>query len=47
MIRDGQRTKVAAAELVPGDMMLVEEGDTIAADARLIESRLSRRPRPP
>jgi len=38
VLRDGQRTKVAAVELVPGDVMLVEEGDTIAADARLIES---------
>jgi Ca2+-transporting ATPase len=37
-LRDGQRTKVAAAELVPGDIVLVEEGDTIAADARLVES---------
>ena len=38
VLRDGRRTKVAAVELVPGDVMLVEEGDTIAADARLIES---------
>jgi len=38
VLRDGQRTKIAAVELVPGDVMLVEEGDTIAADARLIES---------
>ena len=35
VLRDGQRIKVAAVELVPGDVMLVEEGDTIAADARL------------
>jgi P-type Ca2+ transporter type 2C len=38
VIRDGHRLRVPAAELVPGDIMLVEEGDTIAADARLIES---------
>ncbi len=38
VIRDGQRQKIRAAELVPGDIVLIEEGDTIAADARLIES---------
>jgi Ca2+-transporting ATPase len=34
VIRDGTRQTVAAAELVPGDITLVEEGDTIPADAR-------------
>jgi len=38
VIRDGVRQSVAAAELVPGDVLLIEEGDTIAADARLIRS---------
>jgi P-type Ca2+ transporter type 2C len=38
VIRDGQQIEIAAVELVPGDVMLIEEGDTIAADARLIES---------
>jgi Ca2+-transporting ATPase len=38
VFREGRRQKVPAAELVPGDIMLVEEGDRIAADARLIES---------
>ncbi|BCX04041.1 MAG: haloacid dehalogenase [Candidatus Roseilinea sp.] len=37
VIRDGQRQKVPARDVVPGDILLVEEGDTIAADARLIE----------
>ncbi len=36
VIRGGARQSVAAAEVVPGDILLVEEGDTIAADARLI-----------
>lgn len=36
--RDGERQSVPAAEIVPGDVILVEEGDTIPADARLIES---------
>ena len=38
VIRGGQRRSTPAAELVPGDIMLIEEGDTIAADARLLES---------
>ena len=38
VVRDGARQSVAASELVPGDIILVEEGDTVAADARLIES---------
>jgi P-type Ca2+ transporter type 2C len=36
VIRDGERRRVPAAELVPGDVVLVEEGDTIPADARLV-----------
>ena len=39
VIRDGERQSVPAAELVPGDIILIEEGDTIPADARLIEVR--------
>jgi P-type Ca2+ transporter type 2C len=38
VLRDGERRSVPAAELVPGDVILVEEGDTIPADARLIGS---------
>ena len=37
-LREGQRCRVPAAEVVPGDIILIEEGDTIPADARLIES---------
>lgn len=36
VLRDGQRQTVPAADLVPGDVILVEEGDTIPADARLV-----------
>ncbi|HEU4628591.1 MAG TPA: cation-translocating P-type ATPase [Gemmatimonadaceae bacterium] len=36
VIRDGERRRVPAAELVPGDLVLVEEGDTIPADARVV-----------
>jgi Ca2+-transporting ATPase len=38
VIRDGDRHRVPAAELVPGDVVLIEQGDTIPADARVIES---------
>jgi Ca2+-transporting ATPase len=38
VLRDSQRQEIATAELVPGDILLLEEGDTIPADARVIES---------
>ena len=38
VIRDGARQSIAAAEVVSGDIILVEEGDTVAADARLVQS---------
>src|SRR3546814_4386917 len=38
VIRDGVRQSIPAAELVPGDIILVEEGDNVTADARLIQS---------
>ena len=38
VIRDGERQSIPAAELVPGDIILIEEGDTVPADARLIQS---------
>jgi Ca2+-transporting ATPase len=38
VVRGGERRHVAGADLVPGDIVLIEEGDTIPADARLIES---------
>jgi Ca2+-transporting ATPase len=38
VIRDGERRNVHASELVPGDLLVVEEGDTIPADARVVVS---------
>jgi calcium-translocating P-type ATPase len=38
--RDGKRRVVDARELVPGDVMLVEEGERISADARLLDGTL-------
>ncbi|WP_024546327.1 cation-transporting P-type ATPase [Picosynechococcus sp. NKBG15041c] len=36
--RDGQLQSIPATELVPGDVMQLEEGDRISADARLVSS---------
>jgi calcium-translocating P-type ATPase len=36
VLRDGKPSEILAAELVPGDVVLVEEGERIAADTRLI-----------
>jgi Ca2+-transporting ATPase len=38
VIRDGTRLEVPATDLVPGDIIRLEEGDAIPADARLIEA---------
>ena len=38
VIRDGERRRTAAADLVPGDIIVLEEGDTIPADARVIQT---------
>ena len=38
VIRDGARRTVPASELVPGDVLLLAEGDAVAADARLLSS---------
>ncbi|MCE5255069.1 MAG: cation-translocating P-type ATPase [Actinomycetia bacterium] len=38
VLRDGQELTIPAEELVPGDILLLEEGDAIGADARLLET---------
>ncbi|MCC6984491.1 MAG: cation-translocating P-type ATPase, partial [Bauldia sp.] len=38
VVRGGERQSVPAAELVPGDVILLEEGDTVPADGRVVES---------
>ena len=40
VIRDGRRTQVDARAVVPGDVLLLAEGDRISADARLLEGAL-------
>jgi len=38
-LRDGKEEEVPSKELVPGDILLLEAGDKVPADARLAESR--------
>src|SRR6516225_2703828 len=38
VVRDGAQQSIPASELVPGDILLVEEGNTVPADARLLQS---------
>ena len=37
VLRDGEEKRILAEELVPGDVMLLSEGDRISADARLVQ----------
>lgn len=38
VVRDGNERQISAEELVPGDIIVIREGDVIPADARLIET---------
>jgi P-type Ca2+ transporter type 2C len=38
LLRDGKQLIVPAAEVVPGDLLLLEAGDVVAADARIIQA---------
>ena len=38
VLRDGKEEIIAASELVPGDIIFLEAGDFVPADARLLES---------
>jgi len=40
VIRDGVRSEIAARELVPGDVLILTEGDRVCADARIIDGGL-------
>lgn len=40
VLRDGKEKDIPAREVVPGDLILISEGDKIPADARLIETSL-------
>src|SRR5690606_36606563 len=39
VLRDGHRATVAVEDLVPGDVLLLEAGDRVPADARLLRAR--------
>ncbi|KHD40884.1 hypothetical protein NA32_01125 [Streptococcus hongkongensis] len=39
LVRDGKEVKELAENLVPGDLVMIEEGDRISADGRLIFAR--------
>ncbi|EFF41101.1 HAD-IC family P-type ATPase, partial [Mycoplasmopsis alligatoris] len=38
VLRDGRIVLIPSSQLVPGDIIIVEAGDTISADAKLLES---------
>ncbi|MBI2229185.1 MAG: HAD-IC family P-type ATPase, partial [Deltaproteobacteria bacterium] len=38
VVRDGALREIQAGQLVPGDLIVLEEGDLVPADARLIEA---------
>lgn len=38
VIRDGKMQVISSVEIVPGDILLVDEGEKIVADARVISS---------
>ena len=40
VIRDGEELRIPTTELVPGDVLLIEEGERISADARLLQGSL-------
>jgi len=42
VVRGGHSVVVAATEIVPGDILLLEGGDLVAADARLIQASVLR-----
>jgi magnesium-transporting ATPase (P-type) len=39
VLRDGRRLSVAVADLIPGDVVLLEAGDRVPADLRLLRAR--------
>ncbi len=38
VLRDGEQKKILATEIVPGDIVFLEEGESISADCRLLTS---------
>ncbi|MBO5461126.1 MAG: cation-translocating P-type ATPase [Ruminococcus sp.] len=38
VLRDGQKVEVASKDIVPGDILLLEAGDMVVADGRILEN---------
>jgi Ca2+-transporting ATPase len=38
VVRDGREREIDAEEVVPGDLLVVREGDRVAADGRVVEA---------
>ena len=38
VVRDGREQRVSAAEVVPGDLLVLSEGDAVSADARVVDA---------
>ena len=41
VIRDGQEARIAGRDVVPGDLLVLHEGDRVAADAVLVQGQLT------
>lgn len=39
IVRDGQHEEIPAREVVPGDIVFIDDGDLVPADGRVVESR--------
>jgi calcium-translocating P-type ATPase len=40
VVRDGRRRRIETRDVVPGDVVIITEGDAVSADARVIEGSL-------
>jgi magnesium-transporting ATPase (P-type) len=38
VVRDGRQVRIPAAEIVPGDLLVLGEGDAVGADGRLVQA---------
>jgi cation-transporting P-type ATPase F len=39
VVRDGSKRRISSRELIPGDLVLLQSGDKVPADLRLVENR--------
>jgi Ca2+-transporting ATPase len=39
VVRDGEIKEIASSDLVPGDLVFIEEGDSISADGRILQEK--------